>query len=225
MHTTFASRVAAGVLLIVAGIISIACNTEVGPPLPLVTVQVNNAHDSVTTSGQAPEAIDAATAEPDANQAGLMQLRVQHPAFQIQTAPGLSAPAISVPEQAKPAVVYEALYFTANMLEESSADASDELSKLVEHSSIMVVGTVSNSQADVVRSPHEGVNNNNVGVANVYGFEVDRYLKGSGLDTISVIQFIGVDVTTAQGETIQARDKLDNLLLGRGSRYLLFLTR
>ena len=66
----------------------------------------------------------------------------------------------------------------------------------------LVVGTVSNSQADVVRSPHEGVNNNNVGVANVYGFEVDRYLKGSGLDTISVIQFVGVDVTTAQGETI-----------------------
>ena len=47
-------------------------------------------------------------------------------------------------------------------------------------------------------------------------------LKGSGNDTIPVVQFYGLDYTN-RGQARQVRDTNANLLLGKGNRYLLFL--
>ena len=52
--------------------------------------------------------------------------------------------------------------------------------------------------------------------------QVERYLKGRGGDTIPVVQFYGLDYTD-QGVPRQARDTNEDLLLGKGDRYLLFL--
>ena len=49
-------------------------------------------------------------------------------------------------------------------------------------------------------------------------------MKGSSGDTLPVIQFIGVDRTTSEGEIREVRQhNLDKLLLGKGSRHLFFL--
>ncbi len=61
-------------------------------------------------------------------------------------------------------------------------------------------------------------------VGNVYNVQVERYLKGSGTPTLSVIQSVGLDFTI-QGDTKQFRDTSEELLLGESSRYLLFLQR
>ena len=170
------------------------------------------------------EPINVASANPDVNQTELSQPREKYSSQpQAASVPSHETPAPSAHKQAGQAVIAQPLYFTANLLEENSDGATDELSKLVAHSSVIVIGTVSNSDPDVVRIPFGGTHTDMSSVGNVYDVEVERYLKGSGLDTLSVIQFIGVDQTISQSETRQAREKPENLLLGKGSRYLLFL--
>ena len=114
-------------------------------------------------------------------------------------------------------VVTHALYITA-----------DSLSELTAKSSVIVIGTVPNSEPDAARVQDPSSGNSTSSIANVYAVgsgynvQVERYLKGSGGNTIPVIQFYGLDYTD-RGQAKQARDENEKLLMGKGNRYLLFL--
>ena len=109
-------------------------------------------------------------------------------------------------------------YWTVNAL---SGPSSDPLGKLVAHSSVIVIGTVPKVEPDALRVQDQ-TNANFQAVGSGYNFHVERYLKGSGGGTIPVIQFTGLDFTD-RGQAQQMRDRNANLLLGKDSRYLLFL--
>ena len=114
-------------------------------------------------------------------------------------------------------VVTDVDYVTANML----SGPSDDLGKLVANSTVIVIGTVSNNEPDSIRvQAHPTANIQAVGSG--YNLYVERYLKGSGNDTIPVVQFHGLDFTD-RGQARQMRHENANLLLGKDSRYLLFL--
>ena len=89
------------------------------------------------------------------------------------------------------------------------------------HSTVIVIGTAPNNEPDSIRvqDPSKASVQS---VGSGYSLLVERYLKGSGGDTIPIIQFYGFDFTD-RGKTRQVRDKNENLLLDGGSRYLLFL--
>ncbi len=108
-------------------------------------------------------------------------------------------------------------YATVKML----PGTSDALSKLVAHSTVIVIGTVPNNEPDSIRVQDRS-NANIQGVARGFNVQVELYLKGSCGDTIPVIQFYGLDFTD-RGQARQVRDENENLLLDKGSRYLLFL--
>lgn len=108
-------------------------------------------------------------------------------------------------------------YATVKML----SGTSDDLGKLVAHSTVIVIGTVPNYEPDSIRVQDRS-NPSVQSVGSGFNLQVERYLKGSGGDTIPVIQFYGFDFTD-RGQPGQVRDKNENLLLDKGSRYLLFL--
>ena len=98
---------------------------------------------------------------------------------------------------------------------------SDPLSKLVENSTVIVIGTVPNDESNSIRV-QDRTNASVQSVGSSFDIQVERYLKGTGGDTIPIVQFTGLDFLD-RGETRQVRDKNENLLLDEGSRYLLFL--
>ena len=117
-----------------------------------------------------------------------------------------------------PGPVYvESLYRTANNLEGSSG----ALGKLVANSTVIVIGSVPNNDHDAIRIQDQAAPNVQV-VGSGFNIQVERYLKGSGDDTIPIVQFYGLDYTD-KGESRQTRDTNEDLLLGKNSRYLLFL--
>ena len=111
----------------------------------------------------------------------------------------------------------DSLYRTANNLEGSSS----ALGKLVVNSTVIVIGSVPNNDPDAIRIQDQAAPNVQV-VGSGFNIQVERYLKGSGDDTIPVVQFYGLDYTD-QGESKQTRDTNEDLLLGKNRRYLLFL--
>ena len=108
-------------------------------------------------------------------------------------------------------------YATVNML----PGPSDPLAKLVSNSTVVLIGTVPRSEPESIRVQDQS-NPSVQSVGSGYNVRVERYLKGSGGDTIPVIQFYGLDFID-RGQTRQVRDKNENLPLDGGSRYLLFL--
>ena len=108
-------------------------------------------------------------------------------------------------------------YATVNML----PGTSDPLSKLVENSTVIVIGTVPNDESDSIRV-QDRTNASVQSVGSSFDIQVERYLKGTGGDTIPIVQFTGLDFLD-RGQTRQVRDKNENLLLDESSRYLLFL--
>lgn len=129
--------------------------------------------------------------------------------------------------QAMPA---HGLYVTTKNLSDTREGSSDDLSKLVAFSSLIVVGTVSAQNLGVVRihdpTPDDSSSSirNVQSVGNVYDVQVERYLKGGdGAQSISVVQFIGLDYKD-RGQTKQARSEDKYLLPVKNSRYLFFLT-
>ena len=114
-------------------------------------------------------------------------------------------------------VVTEVDYVTVKMLPGSS----DALGKLVANSTVIVIGTLPHNEPDTVRVQDQSAANVQA-VGSDFNVQVERYLKGSGSDTIPVVQFYGLDYTD-RGQARQARDTNANLLLGKGNRYLLFL--
>ena len=114
-------------------------------------------------------------------------------------------------------VVVDIDYATVNML----PGTSDPLSKLVEHSTVIVIGRLSRDEPDSVRV-QDRTNASVQSVGSSSNMQVERYLKGTGGETIPIVQFTGLDFFD-RGQTRQVRDKNENLLLDEGSRYLLFL--
>ena len=108
-------------------------------------------------------------------------------------------------------------YATVNIL----SGPSDALGKLVAHSTVIIIGTVPNNEPESLRVQDQS-NANVQSVANGLNIQVERYLKGSGGDTIPVIQFYGLDFMD-RGQVRQVRDENEKLLFGKGKRYLLFL--
>ena len=99
--------------------------------------------------------------------------------------------------------------------------SADALGKLVENSTVIVIGTVPHNEPDTVRVQDQSAANVQ-GVGSGFSVQVERYLKGSGDDTIPAVQFYGLDYTN-RGQARLVRDTNANLLLGKGNRYLLFL--
>ena len=108
-------------------------------------------------------------------------------------------------------------YATVKML----SGPSDALGKLVAHSTVIIIGTVPNNEPESLRVQDQS-NANVQSVANGLNIQVERYLKGSGGDTIPVIQFYGLDFMD-RGQVRQVRDENEKVLFGKGKRYLLFL--
>ena len=114
-------------------------------------------------------------------------------------------------------VVVDIDYATVNML----PGPSEPLAKLVVNSTAIVIGTLSHDEPESVRVQDRS-NASVQSVGSSFNVQVERYLKGSGDDTIPVVQFTGLDFRD-RGQTRQVRDKNEDLLLDEGSRYLLFL--
>ena len=124
----------------------------------------------------------------------------------------------------------QALYVTTSYLGDTEEGLSDDLSKLVAHSSLIVIGTVSSNDPSIARiqdqipSDSSSSITNVQSVGNVYDVQVERYLKGGDrAELIYVVQFIGLEYQD-QGQIRQARSKDDDLLPVKNIRYLLFLT-
>ena len=108
-------------------------------------------------------------------------------------------------------------YATVNIL----PGTSDPLSKLVEHSTVIVIGRLSRDEPESVRV-QDRTNASVQSVGSSSNIQVERYLKGTGGETIPIVQFTGLDFLD-RGQIRQVRDKNENLLLDERSRYLLFL--
>ena len=111
----------------------------------------------------------------------------------------------------------ERSYYGVNSLK----GPSDPLGKLVANSTVIVIGTVPTAEPENLRVQDQ-INANVRALGNGFNVQVERYLKGSGADTIPVIQFYGLEFME-RGRLRQGRNKDANLSLGKGDRYLLFL--
>ena len=159
---------------------------------------------------------------------GLAVLACTTPSTQVPATPKPPAtplpPNTPVPVLTRPAsaamqhgtIISHAHYYTANSLSGSGT----ALDKLVANSTVIVIGTVPIADPDTLR-PLDATGNVRV-VGSGYNLQVERYLKGTGPDTIPVVQFYGLDFTD-QGVDKQARNDDEDLLLGKNNRYLLFL--
>ncbi len=139
-----------------------------------------------------------------------------------------------VPPHAQ-AMPMQVLYRTAKNLDNAPDGSSDVLAKLVAHSTLIVIGTTSDAEPRQERVPGRLPSDpskpdpNFTMIGNVYEVHVERYMKGSGDAILSVIQSIGYEAIVpgpgnTPGRLTQGRDTTPNLLLGKSSRYLLFLS-
>ena len=126
------------------------------------------------------------------------------------------------------------LYVTTKSLDSVPDGSSDDLAKLVAHSTLIAIVTTSDAEPREERVPGRlssdpsKLDPSFTMIGSVYEVQVERYLKGSGDVTLSVIQSIGYDAIvpgpgSAPGRLTQGRDTSPNLLLGKNSRYVLFL--
>ena len=111
---------------------------------------------------------------------------------------------------------------------------AENLADLVAQSTLIVIGTTSEGEPRVERVPGRDSSDrskpdaNFTMIGNVYQIEIERYLKGSGDSSLSVIQQVGFDAyvpgpNNSPGMLTQARYDNLALMLGRSNRYLLFL--
>ena len=127
------------------------------------------------------------------------------------------------------------IYVTARNLDNAPDGSSDDLSKLVAHSTLIVIGQTAPNEPREERIQGRDPNDpsrpdpNHATIGNVYDIRVERFLKGSGDETLSVVQPIGYEAfvpgpPNTPGRITKGRDTTPNLLLQESSRYLLFLT-
>ena len=116
-----------------------------------------------------------------------------------------------------PAASDHALYVTSTSLEDLAA-----------RSSIIAIGAVGTGQPTIRQIQGRDPNNPSkpdpgfIGVGSVYQVAVERYLKGSGDNTLSVVQFESV-IRDHRGQMKELRRREADFPLTQGTRYLLFL--
>ena len=174
----------------------------------------------------------AASIEPAQNRADIANETVK--AAPTQTQPPKSEPTPPASQPSAPAQVMtmpiQPVYVTTKGLD----GPDDDLAKLALHSSVIVIGTIDDEGPRVERiqsrDPNSptGLDPNVASVGNVYDVRIERYLKGDGDATLSLIEFIGMDYAVpgpggAPGMLTEARDTTQGLLPNKNSRYLLFL--
>ena len=126
------------------------------------------------------------------------------------------------------------MYVTARSLDNAPDGSSDDLSKLVAHSTVIVIGMTSDEDPREERIQGRDPNDpsmpdpNYATIGNVYDIRVERYLKGSGDETLSLVQPTGYEAFVSgppntPGTLTRGRDTTPNLLLQKSNRYLLFL--
>ena len=125
-------------------------------------------------------------------------------------------------------------YVTTRSLDDAPDGSSDDLAKLVAHSTIIAIGTTADGDPREERVPGRLTSDpskpdpNFTMVGNVYEVHVERYLKGEGNAILPVIQPTGHDAIipgpgNSPGRLTQGRDASPELLMARNSRYVLFL--
>ena len=177
-----ALMMAAHLLTIMAGLSITACNTTPTSPTLIPCQSASSVQASAALSKSVTEPSLIAPAKDNLNQGQAQQIQAAlPPASQPQAAPRPTATSSPVTSLGQGVVVISsALHFTANRLDESDGGSPDELSKLVAHSSVIVIGTVSNSEANLVRIPGQspsgssGSSGNSKAVGNVYDVQVER---------------------------------------------------
>ena len=132
------------------------------------------------------------------------------------------------------ATTTEPTYITTADLDNAPTGSSDGRSKIVAHSALVLVGTVSQGEPRVERIPGRLTGDpsrpdpNWTTLAYVHDVQVERYLKGSGPDTLPVMQPTGHEnVSPGSGATpgflYHVRYSAHNFYFEGGGRYLLFL--
>ena len=132
------------------------------------------------------------------------------------------------------ATTTEPTYITTADLDNAPTGSSDGRSKIVAHSTLVLVGTVSQGEPRVERIPGR-IHGDSLRpdpswttIAYVHEVQVERYLKGSGPATIPVMQPTGHEnILPGAGATPgllnHVRYSAHNFYFERGGRYLLFL--
>ena len=148
-------------------------------------------------------------------------------------APGPQGP-VSEPAPEVVTAPMQPVYVTTSSLDSAPDGSSDDLSKLVAHSTLIVIGETPPNDPREERIQGRDPNDpsrpdpNYATIGNVYDIRVERFLKGSGDETLSVVQPIGYEAfvpgpPNTPGRITKGRDTTPNLLLQESSRYLLFL--
>jgi hypothetical protein len=102
------------------------------------------------------------------------------------------------------------------------------LEELAAKSSVVVIGTVSSDEPTTrnIHGRYPGDSSrpdpNYIGVGSIYQVDVERYLKGSGGDSLPVVQFEST-ITNHNGQMVENPRREADFPLTKGTRYLLFL--
>ena len=217
----FISPITIYVLTIVVGLVVLACDSlEDTTQIPASDSQQldETVHQNATQTNPMPQQVQYSSES---------TLEDQSQQILIKQSPTVSTEQRQAVPRGEPMPI-QSLYLTTRNLKDTPNGSSDDLAKLVAHSTLIVIGTVPDKEPQFKRirgkNPNDSTKSdqNVEAVGNVYEVQVERYLKGNGDTTLPVIQFTGIDYVE-NGQTIQARDKSENLLLGKSNRYLFFL--
>ena len=171
----------------------------------------------------------------DVGPATIEQQQVQ--AIQEPTVPPVGLvppPSPTAPVLTVVATTTEPVYITTADLDKAPTGSSDGRSKIVAHSTLVLIGTVPDAEPRVVRisgripGDPSRPDPNWTTLAYVHDVQVERYLKGSGPDTLLVMQPTGHEtISPGSGATPgflnHVRYSAHDYYFERGSRYLLFL--
>ncbi len=130
------------------------------------------------------------------------------------------------------ATTTEPVYITTADLDNAPTGSSDGRSKIVAHSTLVLIGTVPDAEPRVERIPGRLTNDpsrldpNWTTIAYVHDVQVERYLKGSGPGTLPIMQPTGHETISpgaAPRFLSHVRYSAHDYYFKRGGRYLLFL--
>ncbi|MCY4651728.1 MAG: META domain-containing protein, partial [Dehalococcoidia bacterium] len=174
----------------------------------------------------------------------------QAPGIEHTESPGATVVAEDAPSVARPtpvsrtmltpaalavvATTTEPTYITTADLDNAPTGSSDGRSKIVAHSTLVLVGTVSQGEPRVERISGRFPGDPSrpdpswTTLAYVHDVQIELYLKGNGPDTLSVMQPTGHEnVSPGSGATpgflYHVRYSAHNFYFEGGGRYLLFL--
>ena len=132
------------------------------------------------------------------------------------------------------ATTTEPVYITTADLDNAPTGSSDGRSKIVAHSTLVLIGNIPDAEPRVERIPGRLTDDparsdsHWTTLAYVHDVQVERYLKGSGPGTLPVMQATGHETVSPGSDTTSSI--LNHVRYGahghyfeRGSRYLLFL--